>query len=115
MVAIICLSILSVFLGVCCWINGTHAEKLQEYTKALNEENDELKSKNEELTEELNKAKKESYDAAAAYKEERIKMIEEHTRHLNEMRAIVEKAKQDEEDVRLIKKYFMRYNDDLLF
>lgn len=115
MVAIICLALLSVFLGVACWINGSHAERLQEYTKALNEENDELKHKNDELTEQLNKTKKESYDAAAAYKEERIKMIEEHIQHLNEMRAVVEKAKQDEEDVRLIKKYFMRYNDELLF
>ena len=115
MVAIVCLALLSVFLGVACWINGSHAERLQEYTKMVNEENDELKHKNDELTEELNKTKKEKYDAAAAYREERIKMIEEHTRHLSEMRAIVEKAKQDEEDVRLIKKYFMRYNDELLF
>ena len=115
MAAIVCLSILSVVLGVCCWINGMNAEKLQEYTKMMNEENDELKHKIEALTDELNRTKKESDDAAAAYREERIKMIQEHTKHLNDMRATLEKAKQDEEDVRLIKKYFMRYNDDLLF
>lgn len=115
MVAIVCLSILCVFLGVACWINGMNAEKLNEYTKTVNEENDELKSKVEALTDELNKTKKESYDTAAAYREERIKLIREHTKQLNEMRATLEKAKQDEEDVRLIKKYFMRYNDDLLF
>ena len=118
MAAIICLALLSVFLGVACWINGSHADKLEEYTKEVNEENDALRNKIEELEYKLEITKKEFYDAAAAYDKEKEQTIQEHIKQLNEMKAIMSKMALDEKEMRLIAKYFMKYtktDDELLF
>lgn len=118
MVAIVCLSLLSVFLGVACWINGSHADKLERYIEQMNEENYDLTWKNLELTKELDKMKKEMYDAADAYDKEREEIIQEHIKQLNEMKAMMNKMALDEKEMRLIAKYFMKYtktDDELLF